>query len=116
MRFLKHTVETETAMEAPLRSPGRPWDFEGTPAGTADDSPRYAHTPLCVDLDGTLLRGDMVWECIVSLFKVQPLALFLIPFWLLGGMARVKKELAKRQPMRDVTALSSFIDPRSSRF
>jgi 4-hydroxybenzoate polyprenyltransferase/phosphoserine phosphatase len=91
-------------MEAPLRSPGHPWDFEGTPAGTADDSPRYVHTPLCVDLDGTLLRGDMVWECIVSLFRVQPLALFLIPIWLLGGMARVKEELAKRAHV-DVTAL-----------
>jgi len=73
-------------------------------AGIADDPLGSVQTPLCVDLDGTLLHGDMLWECIVSLFREQPLALFLIPLWLLSGMARVKGELAKRANV-DVAAL-----------
>lgn len=75
-----------------------------TDAGVAVDIPRSDPTPLCVDLDGTLLHGDMLWECIVSLFRTEPLALFLIPVWLLSGMARVKEEVAKRGHV-DVTIL-----------
>ncbi len=63
-----------------------------------------AEAPLCVDLDGTVVRTDLAWECILSLFKSQPLALFLIPAWLLQGMARTKRELAERVKL-DVTAL-----------
>ncbi len=59
-------------------------------------SPEAVQAPLCVDLDGTLLHGDMLWEGIVSLFRTDPLALLLIPFWLMRGMARVKEEVAKR--------------------
>jgi hypothetical protein len=40
---------------------------------------RASEVPLCVDLDGTLVRTDVAWECILSLFKSQPLALFLLP-------------------------------------
>jgi 4-hydroxybenzoate polyprenyltransferase/phosphoserine phosphatase len=55
-----------------------------------------AEAPHCVDLDGTLLRADLVWECILSLFKTQPLALLLVPIWLLQGIAKTKRELAER--------------------
>ena len=63
-----------------------------------------AEAPLCVDLDGTLVRTDLAWECILSLLKNQPLALFLIPVWLLRGIARTKRKLAERVKL-DVTAL-----------
>lgn len=63
-----------------------------------------AEAPLCVDLDGTLLRTDLVWECILSLFKTQPLALFLFPVWLLQGIAKTKRELAERVKL-DVAVL-----------
>ena len=91
---------------APDLEVGRKTDrgLDETQARLGDDSSRSVRTQLCVDLDGTLLRGDMVWECIVSLFRVQPLALFLIPFWLLRGVARFKQELAERATV-DVTAL-----------
>ena len=56
-----------------------------------------APTPvLCVDLDGTLIRGDLVWECVLALLKTHPLALFFLPFWLLSGKAFVKRQLAAR--------------------
>jgi len=63
---------------------------------------RATEVPLCVDLDGTLVRTDLAWECILSLFKSQPLALFLMPLWLLRGMAHTKRELAERVQL-DVT-------------
>jgi len=59
---------------------------------------------LCVDLDGTLLNGNLLWECFLSLLKTQPAALLLVPFWLLAGRARLKQELARRARI-DVTAL-----------
>ena len=52
--------------------------------------------PLCVDLDGTLLRSDVLYESLLALLAQNPLYLFLLPFWLLRGKAAVKRELAKR--------------------
>jgi 4-hydroxybenzoate polyprenyltransferase/phosphoserine phosphatase len=51
---------------------------------------------LCVDLDGTLIRGDVFWECVLVLLKTQPLTLLLAPFWLLSGRAALKRQLAAR--------------------
>lgn len=52
--------------------------------------------PLAVDLDGTLIAGDLLWEGLFMLLKQQPLCLFLVPFWLLRGPATLKLEIAKR--------------------
>jgi 4-hydroxybenzoate polyprenyltransferase/phosphoserine phosphatase len=60
--------------------------------------------PLCVDLDGTLLRTDMVWESLVRLLKQNPLYIFLVPGWLLRGRAYLKAEIASRVEM-EVSAL-----------
>ncbi|MGA3087084.1 MAG: UbiA family prenyltransferase [Terriglobales bacterium] len=49
---------------------------------------------LCVDLDGTLIRGNLLWECVLVLLKTYPLRLLLLPFWLLGGRASFKRRLA----------------------
>ncbi|OMO40773.1 hypothetical protein BU225_11655 [Stenotrophomonas sp. MB339] len=51
---------------------------------------------LCVDLDGTLLRSDILYESLLALLAHNPLYLFLIPFWLLRGKAYVKRQLASR--------------------
>ena len=71
-----------------------------------DDSLRspVSRTVLCVDLDGTLLKTDLLWECIISLLKENPSALLGIPFWLLQGRSRFKKNLAERSRV-DVTTL-----------
>jgi len=53
------------------------------------------HSVLCVDLDGTLLRTDLLWECIISLLKEKPAALFGMPLWILQGRARFKQKLAE---------------------
>ncbi|MEN3027467.1 MAG: UbiA family prenyltransferase [Chlorobiota bacterium] len=54
-----------------------------------------AGPPLVVDLDGTLLRTDALWECLVRLLRHRPWKATLIPLWLLqGGRAYVKARLA----------------------
>lgn len=55
-----------------------------------------ASLPLCVDLDGTLVATDTLWEGLLALLRRQPLALFSMPAWLSGGRARFKAELVKR--------------------
>ena len=52
--------------------------------------------PLCVDLDGTLIRTDVLWESMLLLLKRNPLYLLALPFWLLRGRAALKKEIAAR--------------------
>ncbi|HJR75694.1 MAG TPA: UbiA family prenyltransferase [Nitrospiraceae bacterium] len=53
--------------------------------------------PLCVDLDGTLIKTDLFWESLLALLKRHPvLGLLRLPFWLLRGRAYLKGELAGR--------------------
>lgn len=60
--------------------------------------------PLCVDLDGTLLRTDTLIECILRVVKRRPLDAMRIPRWLTHGRAHLKRELALRASL-DVAAL-----------
>ena len=55
--------------------------------------------PLAVDLDGTLLHTDVLWENALALLARNPLILFLLPFWLLRGRAHLKRMLALRAPV-----------------
>jgi len=50
--------------------------------------------PLCVDLDGTLIKTDILLESVVGLLKTQPSYILFIPFWLLKGKAFLKKAIA----------------------
>src|SRR4051812_2596303 len=52
--------------------------------------------PLCVDLDGTVLKTDLLFESLASLARHRPASLFLVPFWLLKGRAAMKREVASR--------------------
>jgi 4-hydroxybenzoate polyprenyltransferase len=66
----------------------------GSVAGT-----QTAKTPkpvLCVDLDGTVIRGNLLWECVLALLKSHPATLLLLPVWLLRGPAVLKRQLATR--------------------
>jgi 4-hydroxybenzoate polyprenyltransferase len=51
--------------------------------------------PICVDLDGTLLRTDLLYESFLALLRNRPWLVVLVPFWLLGGKARLKRRLAE---------------------
>lgn len=52
--------------------------------------------PLAVDLDGTLISADLLWEGVFQLLKTNPLFIFLLPVWLMDGKARLKAEIASR--------------------
>ena len=52
--------------------------------------------PLAVDLDGTLIASDLLWESVFLLLKKNPFFLFLLPIWLLSGKAHLKAEIASR--------------------
>lgn len=57
-------------------------------------------SPLCVDLDGTLLRSDTLWESVLALAKRNPLYLFLLPLWTLRGRAHLKRQVGLRTTLR----------------
>jgi 4-hydroxybenzoate polyprenyltransferase/phosphoserine phosphatase len=52
--------------------------------------------PLAVDLDGTLICTDMMWESIARLLRKNPLYALLLPWWLRHGRAKFKHEIASR--------------------
>ncbi len=52
--------------------------------------------PLAVDLDGTLIATDLLWEGLFVLLKKNPLYIFLVAFWAAGGPARLKQAIAQR--------------------
>lgn len=65
-------------------------------------------SPLFVDLDGTLIRTDMLHETLLQLVKRSPQDLLRIPFWLLRGRAFMKSKLAERaQPRIDLLPTSA---------
>ena len=49
-----------------------------------------------MDLDGTLLDTDLLYESLLVLLARNPLYLFLLPFWLLQGKAALKRQIAAR--------------------
>jgi 4-hydroxybenzoate polyprenyltransferase len=52
--------------------------------------------PLCVDLDGTLIRSDLLVESALALLSRNPLSIFSMLGWLMRGKAHLKREIANR--------------------
>jgi hypothetical protein len=67
-------------------------------------APAATDVPLCVDLDGTLIHSDMLWESFARVLRTRPWRLLLAPWWLAHGRARLKRELATGTPI-DVATL-----------
>jgi hypothetical protein len=53
-------------------------------------------TPLAVDLDGTLIYGDVFVTSVFELLRTNPLYMILAPLWLLRGRAYLKRRVAQR--------------------
>ena len=45
------------------------------------------NVPICVDLDGTILRSNSLLECAFVLLRESPGMIFALPFWFLRGQA-----------------------------
>src|ERR1039457_5895359 len=52
--------------------------------------------PLCVDLDGTLIKTDLLWESLARLLRRNPFQLLLVLFWWTRGRAFLKRQLVRR--------------------
>ena len=52
--------------------------------------------PLVLDLDGTLIAGDLLYKSFFSILRRNPLIVFSCAAWLLRGRAPLKRELALR--------------------
>jgi len=59
--------------------------------------------PLCVDLDGTLIKTELLFESFPRLLKRNPFWLFPAIFWLLRGPAFLKREIAARVTLDPAT-------------
>lgn len=70
----------------------------------ADNAPNDLAVPLCVDLDGTLLNTDMLWESLKDVARKRPWCVLLFPFWFVRGRACLKQQVAARAQV-DVATL-----------
>jgi len=52
--------------------------------------------PLCVDLDGTLIKTDLLWESLARLLRRNPFQLLPVLFWWTRGRAFLKRQLVRR--------------------
>ncbi len=81
----------ETSLEKPVEKIAPPVDFKG-------------QRPLCVDLDGTLIRSDSLFEGIAAVMRRNIFDIARFPFWFSKGMAAFKSEVFQRADI-DVSRL-----------
>jgi 4-hydroxybenzoate polyprenyltransferase len=55
--------------------------------------PVRAERPLCVDLDGTLVKSDTLADSLMVLARCRPTALLRAPFWAIKGKAHLKSQV-----------------------
>jgi len=60
--------------------------------------------PLCVDLDGTLVKLDTLHQALFLLLRRSPASIFHIPRWILKGKAHLKDQVMQRVAL-DATVL-----------
>jgi 4-hydroxybenzoate polyprenyltransferase len=59
--------------------------------------------PLIVDLDGTLIKLDTLFQALFILLRHKPVTLFKIPLWLLKGRAHLKEQILSRVELDPAT-------------
>lgn len=62
----------------------------------AVERPEPVGLPLVLDVDGALLRTDLLHETAIAYVKSTPLGIFMLVWWLLQGKAVLKRQLAER--------------------
>ena len=66
--------------------------------------PDVPNLPLAVDLDGSLLRSDLLFESALKLLRLCPRDALAMPIWLRRGRAYLKQQIASRVDL-DVATL-----------
>jgi 4-hydroxybenzoate polyprenyltransferase len=61
-----------------------------------DNAPEHDDVAFAVDLDGTLLKSDLLVESALVLLSHRPWLAFRFPVWLMRGKAHLKREIASR--------------------
>src|SRR5258706_6628659 len=69
--------------------------FEGNSSICPQMSAEFEKLPLCVDLDGTLLKIDTFHEAILFTLLADWRKLFRLPIWLWKGRAYLKRKVAQ---------------------
>lgn len=62
-------------------------------------APDDGSRPLCVDLDGTLIKSDSLFDAACRFLRGNPARFWQLGLWLAGGRARLKAEVASRAPL-----------------
>lgn len=55
--------------------------------------------PLCVDLDGTLVKSDTLFDSLCQLVRTNPFEAWKAPLWLAKGRANLKSQVNLRAPL-----------------
>jgi 4-hydroxybenzoate polyprenyltransferase len=80
--------------------PGLAGSIEDTlPHHPAPAAPVDRSRPLCVDLDGTLIKSDSLYDAACQFVRRHPARFWQLPLWLAGGRAHLKAEVARRAPL-----------------
>ena len=66
------------------------------PHVSSEQTLNEARVPLVVDVDGSLVRGDLLTEGLLRLFAESPAKLLVLPFLLATGRAPMKRWLAQQ--------------------
>jgi 4-hydroxybenzoate polyprenyltransferase len=70
-----------------------------TVAIAAPSAPTRQERPLCVDLDGTLVKSDTLLDGLFQFLRRRPLQFWRLPVWLLKGKAHLKTEVGRAAPL-----------------
>ena len=63
-------------------------------------SPAEHLLPLAVDLDGTLIKTDLLWIALGQWLRRNPFGLFAVLLWWMRGRAFLKQQLARRVQLK----------------
>jgi len=94
VRLRSYPVHSSTLMTTSIKAPPI-----STVTGRDLGAMAGVGVPLVVDLDGTLLRSDLLWEGLVHLMVKRPRAALGLPRALLGGKAAFKKFVAEESDL-----------------
>jgi 4-hydroxybenzoate polyprenyltransferase/phosphoserine phosphatase len=59
---------------------------------------KTSEVPLCIDLDGTFIRSDLLHEGLLRLLRHRPILVFRLPGWIAEGRSKLKSHLAHSLP------------------